>query len=313
MPPLNALRAFEAAARHLSFKDAAAELFVTAAAVSHQIRHLEDLVGHKLFERAGKAIALTRAGERFFPILRDGFDRIAQSVEELQREGDALTISVTPAFAAMVLIPRLSELRCLHPGIALTVNATERMVDLHKAEADLAVRYGPERSRPPCSQLLYRDRYLPVASPAWIGERPLPVSAEVLAASDLLGYQWKNVNLQGPTWPAWMAMAGISAFDASHYIGFSEESHAIQGAIDGVGVALTSSLLVGPELQAGRLVQVHPLGMHGFAYHAEFIEDHSRLPTVMKVVRWLSGLTASSVEDGVEPGSGIHAARLRPG
>lgn len=298
MPPLNALRAFEAAARHLSFKEAAAELFVTPTAVSHQIRHLEDLVGFKLFERSGKSIVLTPAGERFFPVLRDGFDRIAQSVVDLQREGEALTISVTPAFAAMVLIPRLSQLRALYPGIALTVNATEKVVDLRKAEADLAVRYGPERSRPLCSQLLYRDRYVAVASPTWVGTRELPVSAQALAASDLLGYQWKNANLLGPTWPGWMAMAGIAGFDASRYIGFSEESHAIQGALDGAGVALVSSLLVGPELRAGRLVQVHPLGMQGFAYHAEFIEDHQRIVTILKVVNWLAGLMGESV---VEP------------
>lgn len=297
MPPLNALRAFEAAARHLSFKGAAAELFVTPTAVSHQIRHLEDLVGFKLFERSGKSITLTRAGERFFPVLRDGFDRIAQSVVDLQREEDSLVVSVTPAFAAMVLIPRLSQLRQLHPGLALTVNATERIVDLRKAEADLTVRYGPERPRPLQSQLLYRDRYVAVASPNWVGARELPVSAEVLAASDLLGYQWKNSTLQGPTWPAWMAIAGV-AFDAGRYIGFSEESHAIQGALDGAGVALASTLLIGPELRAGRLVQVHPLGMQGFAYHAEYLGDHPRLPTVMKIVNWLAGLVGETLESG---------------
>ncbi|HSV54823.1 MAG TPA: LysR substrate-binding domain-containing protein [Burkholderiaceae bacterium] len=290
MPPLNALRAFEAAARHLSFKEAAAELFVTPTAVSHQIRNLEELVGLKLFERTGNTITLTRAGERFFPVLRDGFDRIAQSVVDLQREEDALTVSVTPAFAAMILIPQLTQLRKLHPGIALTVNATEKIVDLRKFEADLAVRYGPERSRPMRSQLLYRDRYIAVASPAWVGTQPLPVPAQLLAASDLLGYQWKNTSLQGPNWPAWMAMAGITGFDPGRAIGFSEESHAIQGALDAAGVALASSLLVGPELRAGRLVQVHPLGMQGFAYHAEFVDDHPRLPTVLKVVNWLAGL-----------------------
>lgn len=290
MPPLNALRAFEAAARRLSFKEAAAELFVTPTAISHQIRNLEGLVGFKLFERSGNTIVLTRAGERFFPVLRDGFDRIAQSVVDLQREGDALTISVTPAFASMVLIPRLSQLRGLHPGISLTVNATEKIVDLGKAEADLAVRYGPERSRPLHSQLLYRDRYVAVASPAWVGAQSLPVSAQVLAASDLLGYQWKNANLQGPTWASWMGIAGISGFDTARYIGFSEESHAIQGALDGAGVALASTVLVGPELRAGRLMQVHPLGMQGFAYHAEFVDDHPRLLTVMKIVNWLAGL-----------------------
>jgi LysR family transcriptional regulator, glycine cleavage system transcriptional activator len=290
MPPLNALRAFEAAARHLSFKAAAAELFVTPTAISHQIRNLEELVGFKLFERTGNAIVLTRAGERFFPVLRDGFDRIAQSIVDLQREEDALTISVTPAFAAMILIPQLAQLRQLHPGIALTVNASEKLVDLRKFEADLAVRYGPERARPVHSRLLYQDRYIPVASPAWVGTQPLPVAAQVLARSELLDYQWKNAHLQGPSWPAWMATAGITGFDAGRAIAFSEESHAIQAALDGAGVALASSVLVGPELRSGRLVQIHPLGLPGFAYHAEFVDEHPRAATIAKVVNWLSGL-----------------------
>jgi LysR family transcriptional regulator, glycine cleavage system transcriptional activator len=300
MPPLNALRAFEAAARHLSFKAAAAELFVTPAAISHQIRNLEELVGFKLFERTGTSIVLTRAGERFFPVLRDGFDRIAQSVIDLQREEDALTISVTQAFAAMILIPQLMQLRKLHPGIVLTVNASEKVIDLRKFEADLAVRYGPERTRPMRSQLLFRDRYIAVASPAWVGTQALPVAAQKLTQSELLGYQWKNSTLKGPGWIDWMELAGIKGYDVGRAIAFSEESHAIQAAVDGAGVALASSVLVGPTLRAGRLVQVHPLGLQGFAYHAEYLEDHPRLNSIEKVVNWLAGL-AGSMDGSDEP------------
>jgi len=296
MPPLNALRAFEAAARHLSFKDAAAELHVTPTAVSHQIRNLEQLVGFQLFERTGKAIVLTRAGERFFPVLRDGFDRIAQSVVDLQREEDVLVLSVTPAFAAMMVIPRLSDFRQLHPGITLRVDATERLMDLRKGDADICVRYGPERVLPLHSEVLYRDRYIPVASPAWVASRSLPVSANDLAAADLLSYEWKNPSMQGPTWTRWMEMAGLRGFDEGRCIGFSEESHAIQGAIEGAGVCLASSVLVGHELRTGRLVQVHPLGLNGFAYQALYVQEHSRLPTVQKVVSWLAGLTAEPAQ-----------------
>ena len=295
MPPLNALRAFEAAARHLSFKEAANELSVTPTAISHQIRNLEDLVGRKLFERSARGIALTPAGERFFPVLRDGFDRIAQSVVDLQREGDALTLSVTPAFASMVLVPRLSEFRQRYPHIALTVDASERLTDLRKAEADIAVRYGPERPLPCRVQHLYTDRYIAVASPAWIGDAPLPLPAEILAGSQLLGYQWKNHALQGPSWPDWMGMAGIAAFDASRHIAFSEESHAIQAALDGAGIALASSVLVAADLRSGRLVQAHPLGLPGYSYRALYLEDHPRVATVEKVVNWLTGLAGESL------------------
>lgn len=297
MPPLNALRAFEAAARHLSFKEAAAELCVTPTAVSHQIRHLEELVGIKLFERTGKAIVLTRAGERFFPVLREGFDRIAQSVVDLQREEDVLTISVTQAFASMVLVPRMSALRRQHPGLTLRVDATERVVDLRKAEADLCIRYGPERARAVNSQVLWRDRYIPVAAPAWLGGRELPVSARDIAHADLLHYDWKNTFLQGPTWVSWMEVAGLRGFDTGRCIGFSEESHAIQAALDGAGICLASSVLVGHELRSGRLVQVHALGLNGFAYHAEYVDDHPRLLLLHKVVNWLGGLLVDDPED----------------
>jgi LysR family glycine cleavage system transcriptional activator len=292
LPPLNALRAFEAAARHLSFKAAAAELFVTPTAVSHQIRSLEAQLGVQLFERRGHSIVLTRAGQRFFPVLSDGFDRIAQSVVELQREENVLTVSVTPAFASMVLVPHLASLREAHPDITLRVEATEKRADLRKAEADLSVRYGPQRSQPFASELLFRDRYVPVASPAWLRGRALPVPASELAASELLQHDWKNASLQGPTWSDWMAAAGIADFDEGRCTSFSEEAHAIQAALDAAGVALASSVLVGSELRSGRLVQVHPLHLRGFAYHAEHLPSHPRLAALRRVVGWLAGLAA---------------------
>lgn len=296
MPPLNALRAFEAAARHLSFKEAAAELFVTPTAISHQIRHLEALMGFKLFERSGNAVILTRAGERFFPVLRDGFDRIAQSVADLQRDEDVLTLSVTPALASMLLVPRLSELRRLHPNVTLRIDATERLVDLRKAEVDVCVRYGPERARPVRSEVLWRDRYLAVAAPGWMARREPPISAERLAQTDLLHYDWKNSGLQGPTWANWMAAAGLRGFDTGRCLAFSEETHAIAAALEGAGACLASSVLVNDELRAGRLVQVHPLGLSGFAYHAEYLDDHPRLALVHEIVSWLAGLASGDAD-----------------
>jgi LysR family glycine cleavage system transcriptional activator len=140
--------------------------------------------------------------------------------------------------------------------------------------------------------VLWRDRYVPVAAPAWLAERSLPIGASELAESDLLHYDWKNSSLQGPTWGSWMEAAGLRGFDTGRCIGFSEESHAIQAALDGAGVCLASTVLVGHELRTGHLVQVHPLGLNGFAYHAEYVDDHPRLPLVHKIVNWLGGLLA---------------------
>jgi LysR family glycine cleavage system transcriptional activator len=295
MPPLNALRAFEAAARHLSFKEAARELHVTPTAVSHQIRNLEELVGMKLFERSPRALALTAAGERFFPVLRDGFDRIAQSFADLQREVDAATIAVTPAFASMVLIPRLSEFRERYPAIKLTVDASERLVDLRKAEADIAVRYGPDRPTSLEEQRLFSDRYIVVASPRWVGKAGLPIEAGAIATGQLLGYDWKNPALQGPDWAAWMDLAGISKPAHAQAILFSEESHAIQAALDGAGAALVSSLLVAGHLRSGDLLQIHPLSLPGFPYRAIYLQDHPRAELLHRIVAWLATLANDPV------------------
>lgn len=296
MPPLNALRAFEAAARHLSFKEAAEELHVTPAAVSHQIRNLEELVGMKLFERSPRAITLTAAGERFFPVLRDGFDRIAQSVADLRREGDAATLSVTPAFASMVLIPRLAEFRARYPGTRLTVDASERLADLRKSEADIAVRYGPDRPTSLEEQLLFTDRYIVVASPDLVRDTGLPVRADAIAAGQLLAYDWKNPALQGPGWAAWMTLAGLPRQELTQSTVFSEESHAIQAALDGAGLALVSSLLVAQHLRSGALLQVHPLSLPGFPYRAMYLPDHPRIELLRRIVAWLATLVHDPVQ-----------------
>lgn len=296
MPPLNALRAFEAAARHLSFKEAAEELHVTPAAVSHQIRNLEDLVGMRLFERSPRAITLTAAGERFFPVLRDGFDRIAQSVADLRREGEAATLSVTPAFASLVLIPRLAEFRARYPDTRLTVDASERLADLRKSEADIAVRYGPERPTSFEDQLLFTDRYIVVASPGLVGDTGPPVPAHAIAAGQLLAYDWKNPALRGPDWAAWMTLAGIPRHADTRTIVFSEESHAVQAALDGAGTALVSSLLVAQHLRSGALLQVHPLSLPGFPYRAMFLPDHPRADLLRRIVAWLATLAHEPVQ-----------------
>jgi LysR family glycine cleavage system transcriptional activator len=285
LPPLNALRAFEAAARHRRIKDAAAELFVTPAAVSHQVRHLERWVGHKLFDRQGNTLALTPHGERLFPMLKDSLDRIASAVADLHRDGHALTLSVTPAFATRLLVPRLAELRAAEPDLVLTVMATDRVLDLRKAEADVAVRYGAERARPHRSQVLYRDQYLALASPEWRARHP---AHGTLPHTDLLGFTWHNPGLLGPTWTRWFASAGLPVPGPT--TSFTEESHAIQAAVAGAGVVLASSVLAGPDLRAGRLVQVHEHVLPGLAFHAEFVADHPQRAAIDRVVAWLAGL-----------------------
>ncbi len=145
LPSLNALRAFEAAARRLSVTEAAAELNVTPAAVSHQVKALEDQLGVVLFRRLNRAMMLTSAGQIFLPGLRDGFDRLARAVDRVRSECETgtLNVSVAPSFAAKWLVPRLDRFRATHPDIDVRIDANNGIVDLARSEADVAIRYGP--------------------------------------------------------------------------------------------------------------------------------------------------------------------------
>jgi len=291
LPPLNALRAFEAAARHVSFKLAAEELCVTSTAISHQIRHLENLIGYKLFERTPRSIALTDAGRRLFPVLRDGFDRFSRAVADLNEDGHSVTVSVTPAFAARLLVPALVQLQQSHPDIRLSIDATERLADISRGEVDVAVRYGPASTPPGMRAVhLYRDRYLPLASPQWASGRSTPLPAAWLAQERVISYSWKNPRLQGPTWSRWMAVQGVADFDEARCVQFSEESHAIQAALDGAGVVLASDVLVAHDVEAGRLVQVCDGTLEGFSYQCLSLESNPKLAGIRQVEEWLRSL-----------------------
>ena len=291
LPPLNALRAFEAAARHVSFKQAAEELCVTSTAISHQIRHLETLIGFKLFERTPRSIALTEAGRRLFPVLRDGFDRFSRAVGELNEDGHSITVSVTPAFAAKLLIPALMRLHASHPDIRLSIQATEQLSDIHRGDVDIAVRYGPIASVGGVRVLpLFTDHYLPLASLEWSRGDIVPVSPEKLALQRLICFGWKNQRLGGPTWGSWMQAAGIHDFDDGGCLQFSEESHAIQAAIDGAGVVLASNALTLADVRSSRLVQVSQLTLPGLTFQCLSLEGNPKAVAIYAVEEWLRTL-----------------------
>lgn len=292
VPPLNALRAFEAAARLRSFKQAAAELNVTPTAISHQIKLLEALVGKTLFKRLPRAIVLTEAGQRLFPALRDGFDRIAQAIVDLRSEGESIVLSVTSAFASKILIPNLRAFQEEHAAIRLRIDATEVLADLRKGDADLVVRYADDRPTAHRSVALFADQYVAVAAPSLLRRNRRKLEASQISESALIAFNWKNTTLRGATWPEWMDLAGVRDFDVTRCHVFSEEVHAIQATVDGLGIALLSSVLVARDLAEGRLVQVHPLTLPGFTFKAIHLVDHVKIASIRKVIRWLSGLAA---------------------
>ena len=212
LPPLNALRAFEAAARHLSFTRAAAELNVTPAAVGHQVKALEDLLGVRLFRRLTRALRLTEAGQAALPALVDGFDRLAEAADAMRAHGDSgvLTISVCPSFGAMWLVPRLERFRILHPEIEIRIDGTDRLVDLTRDEADVALRYGPGGYEGVRVDWLFDRVNTPVCNPALLqGAHPLRAPQD-LRHHTLLHIEWKEAEA---SWRMWLLAAGLADID----------------------------------------------------------------------------------------------------
>ena len=206
LPPLEALRAFEAAARHASFTRAASELFVTPGAVSRQIGTLESALATRLFERKTRALALTAAGERLLRATAAAFAELRAATAEL-RGGDepTVTLATTQAFASLWLIPRLADFRRRHPGIDIRISADTRLVDLERGRFDAAVRYLQDRNAPATALRLFGDTVLPVASPALLKSAgPLAKPAD-LAHHVLLAYEDAEQRRPWLSWPAWLA------------------------------------------------------------------------------------------------------------
>jgi LysR family glycine cleavage system transcriptional activator len=182
LPPLASLRAFEAAGRHLSFKDAAAELGVTPTAISHQIRLLEEICGRPLFQRRPRPLALTGAGERLFPVLRNGLDAFATAIllmSENTRQS-ALRVTSPSAFASHWLIPRLPQWRKAHPDVPLEVIGSDALLDLRGGDADVAIRYARTMPTNLVVQEMFRDSFFPVCSPKILANGVIKRPAELL-------------------------------------------------------------------------------------------------------------------------------------
>lgn len=266
LPSLNAVRAFEAAARHLSFTRAADELCVTVTAVSHQVRHLEAVLGLKLFERQARALALTPAGETLLPLLRDGFDRLAEAFALLDdsRSPEAVTVATTRAFAERWLMPRLPAFHAAFPAITVHVDASEKPVDLRAEGVDLAIRYGavPAAQR---RQLLLEDSYVAVAARALCPADRAPAIAD-MGRRPLLAFRWKNRALAAPDWQAWLAQALPDSAPGFRLSWFSEETLALHAAERGLGPLLCSDALVDEALRSGSLLRLAGGSLPGFAF-----------------------------------------------
>lgn len=289
LPPLNALRAFEAAGRHLSFTRAAAELNVTPAAVSHQVRALEAQLEVPLFRRLTRALRLTEAGQAALPTLSRGFDTLAQGVEQMRAHGESgvLTISVSPSFGAMWLMPRLERFRSRHPEIEIRIDGTDRLVDLARDDADVALRYGPGGYDGVRIDRLFSPVNTPVCSPALLsGAHPLR-QPDDLRHHSLLHVDWKDAEA---SWRMWLLAAGLQDIDPTRGPRFTMENMALQAALDGHGVALIGDILVADALAAGRLVRPFDPSLSTpltFSYYLLSAQDGAEQPKVAAFRAWL--------------------------
>lgn len=294
LPPLASLRAFEAAARQMSFKKAAEELGVTPTAVSHQIRLLEETLGQRLFERRTRQVIMTEAGQQLFPALRDGLDLMAGAVNRVtaRPERPSVVITTTTAFAAHWLVPRLAAFRERRPEIGLSVLASDDVINLEAGKADLAVRLSGE---PPAeyAAALFNDRFTLVASPALNIAGP-----DDLERTPLIQFDWLHPRPNTPSWSKWLAAAGLGALRIAPQLRFSEESHALQAAIAGQGAALFSLTIAGDALRHGLLVRPFETTIPGSTYYL-LRGNPAAGSSVDAVCAWLLDQAAS--EPGAAP------------
>jgi LysR family glycine cleavage system transcriptional activator len=289
LPPLNALRAFEAAARHLSFTRAAGELNVTQAAVSHQIRALEERFGRKLFRRVGRNLFLTDAAQIYLADLRAAFDRIDEATRRLEARdrGGVLNATVLPSFAAMWLLPRLGRFRAAHPDIDVRLSSDAEMVDFARSDFDIGVRTGRGRWPGLCAHLILTERLTVVCSPELARSLGL-LEPRDLAKATLLHDEPRE------RWALWFRALGIEDVDPWRGPGFSHSNMVIQAAIAGQGVAVVGETLATDELKAGRLVRPFPETLPSdYSYYLVYLEAAAERPKIVAFREWILAEAAS--------------------
>lgn len=256
--PLNGLRAFEAAARHLSFRDAAEELAVTPAAISHQIKALEERLETPLFERRTRAIALTEAGLVLLPEVSQGFQTLQKALARLSvlQDDDVLTITASPSLAARWLLPRLDRLTERHPELEIRISATNTVVDLEAREADVALRFGRGNYPGLHVDCLTTLDLFPVCAPDLAtSERPLNTPADLVHHTLLHDDSWVMNRDKVPDWTMWLRTLGVEGVDATRGVRFDNAVLTLQAATLKRGVALASSDLARPDLDSGALIR----------------------------------------------------------
>jgi LysR family glycine cleavage system transcriptional activator len=296
LPSLNGLRAFEAAARHLSFTRAAAELHVTQTAISHQIRRLEAQLGMRLFTRGSRALSLTQEAQVYLPAVRAAFEDLHAATARLLRPNrdQLLTVSTMASLAAKWLLPRLGGFQAAHPGIEVRISTSAHLVDFRREEVDVAIRYGRGRWAGLRAQWLMAEDIFPVCSPALVqGKKALRRPA------DLAHHTLLHAGVSRDDWQLWLTAAGLPTSLASSQPGltFDLSLMALQAAIDGLGVALGRTPFVEADIAAGRLVVPFDVKLPAEAgFYVVALKETADLPKIAVFRDWLTASVAPAAQ-----------------
>ena len=299
LPPLIELRAFEAAARHLSFKKAAVELGVTSTAISHQIRLLEQHCGTALFRRRPRPVTLTEPGARLFPVVHNGLKAIAAELGAISRRDDrqALRITTTNAFAAQWLVPRLPRWKTFRPDAPLDIIGTDNVLDLSAGDADVSIRYATSRQTPRAgvAEELLSDTYWPVCSPALFSSVGRLKNTADLRKHVLVHSSWFPADIEPPSWQRWLSVAkrkwrDVPDLSEMQHLSFREELHAIEAVVAGQGIGLFSDVLVAAELVSGALVRTLDLSLPGYRSYVVRRSGHPREKIIGAFSAWLKSV-----------------------
>lgn len=293
LPSLNGLRAFEAAARHLSFTLAASELNVTQTAISHQIRRLEEELGIRLFIRQNRALALTPEARDYLPGVRAAFNDLRLATDRLLRRDDdkVLTLSTLASLAAKWLLPRLTDFQEQHPGIDVRITTSTSLVDFQRDDLDAAIRYGRGQWPGLRADWLMADELFPVCSPSLLrGDKPLQ-RPEDLRNHPLL----HTSNANSDDWRLWLTAAGLPADIAKQPgITFDMIFMTIQAAIDGIGVAMGRTSYVQDDIAKGRLVVPFKIALPADAgFYLVAPEGRREAPKLAAFRQWIVAATQS--------------------
>jgi LysR family glycine cleavage system transcriptional activator len=293
LPGTRALRTLEAAARHLNFTRAADELGLTPAAVSHQIKEIEDQLGIVLFTRTSRTIRLTEAGAVLFEASTDALDLLGRAVSRAQKmtRGTALLkVTLDAQFATKWLMRRVDDFRKQHPAIELRFDISYEVRDFDRDDVDIGIRFGTGKYPGLCADRLFENVIIPVCSPALLRAGPPLKEPRDLFHHTLAHIEWSRQGVTWPNWGMWMAAAGVDDFDDSRTIVFGNSTDVVQAALDGNAVALADFAMVANDLSEGRLIRPFALGIKvapEFAYFLVYPETAANDPRIMAFRDWL--------------------------